>query len=158
MKLKNYTSGVRVEKSISEIESLLVKAGATAVSRFYVNGRLGGFLFEIPVRGIPMTFKLPSNPEAVERVMKEGVRKPHKGTMKRIGTLERIKEQAERTAWKLLNEWVHIQLSMISMQQAEAMQVFLPYIYDQKKDQTFFEKLKGTGFKQLAPAKEDPNA
>lgn len=146
MKLRNYTSSVSVEKSVSAIESLLVKAGALTVSRFYDDGRLAGFFFQIPVNGIAMTFKLPANPLAVRRVMEGEVKKPRRGTMNRVW------DQAERTAWKLLHDWVHTQLSMIQMEQAEAMQVFLPYAYDGKNDQTFFEKLKGSGFKQLAAA------
>lgn len=38
---------------------------------------------------------------------------------------------------------------MIKMEQAEAIQVFLPYIYDGKTDKTLFEKLKSSNFKQL---------
>ena len=43
----------------------------------------------------------------------------------------------------------YIQLSMIQMQQAEAIQVFLPYFYNGEKDQTLFESMKSSGFKQL---------
>jgi hypothetical protein len=81
--------------------------------------------------------------------MEAEVRKPHRGT------LERIAEQAERTAWSLLRDWVHIQVTMIQMQQAEAMQIFLPYAYDGKNNQTLFEKLKGNGFKLLSAKETD---
>lgn len=149
MKLKNYTSTVSVERSISAIETLLVQAGASHVGRFYNDEKkLCGFLFQLPLNGIPATFKLPSNPDAVRKVMQAEVLKPHRGTM------ERIAEQAEKTAWRILHEWVHIQLTMIQMQQAEAIQVFLPYWYDGKKDQTLFERMRDGGFKQLTAAKE----
>jgi len=145
MKIKNYTSNVAITKSISAIEELLVKAGAKAISKFYDdNNRIAGFIFQIIVNNIPLTFKLPSNPKAVQKVMLAEIKKPHRGTK------QRIIEQAEKTSWKLLHEWVHIQLSMIQMEQAETMQVFLPYAYDGKKDQTFFEKLKVNNFKQLS--------
>jgi hypothetical protein len=144
MKLKNYTSSVSIERSISAIETLLVQAGAQYVSRFYNDKKqINGFLFQLPVNGIPVTFKLPSNPDAVKKVMRAEVLKP------REGTLERIEEQAERTAWRVLHEWVHIQLTMIQMQQAEAVQVFLPYCYDPKNDVTLFQKMRENGFKQL---------
>lgn len=146
MKLRNYTSSVPVERSVSVIESLLVEAGATHVARFYDGKSLSGFLFQLSVDDIPVTFKLPSNPLAVRRIMESEVRKPRRGTMNRVW------DQAERTAWKILAEWVHLQVTMILMQQAEAIQIFLPYAYDGKNDKTFFEKLKGNGFKQLASA------
>ena len=143
MKLKNYTSGVPIEKNISAIETLLVQAGATSISKFYDNKKIAGFIFQIVIDRQPITFKLPSNPLAVRRVLEAEIRNPHRGTM------ERIAEQAERTAWALLRDWVHIQVTMIQMQQAEAMQIFLPYAYDGINNETFFEKLKGNGFKQL---------
>lgn len=142
-KLKNYTSGVAAEKSISEIEGLLVRAGATAVSKFYEDQRLAGFIFQIPYNGIPLTFKLPSNPKAVQRVMMAGIKKKQKGTEKRVA------DQSERTAWALLRDWVHTQLSMIKMEQAEALQVFLPYSYNGDTDTTLFDKVKSGGFKLL---------
>jgi hypothetical protein len=47
---------------------------------------------------------------------------------------------------------------MIAMEQAEALQVFLPYAYDSKKDETFFERLKGNGFKQLPSHQQTENS
>lgn len=81
--------------------------------------------------------------------MEAEVKKPRRGTMNKVW------EQAERTAWALLRDWVHIQLSMIQMQQAEAIQIFLPYAFDPQTEETFFEKLKGGGFKQLTGVKKD---
>lgn len=72
--------------------------------------------------------------------------------------MNKVCEQAERTSWKLLHEWVHIQITMIAMEQAEALQVFLPYAYDSKKDETFFERLKGNGFKQLPSHQQTENS
>lgn len=144
MKLKNYTSNVKAEKSISEIEELLVQAGAKTISKFYDdNNSIAGFFFQLLINNIPHTFKLPSNPKAVESVMAKSIKKPHRGT------LERIKEQARKTSWRLLKEWIHIQITMIQLEQAEASQIFLPYIYDGKTDKTLFEKLKSSNFKQL---------
>ena len=67
--------------------------------------------------------------------MLEEIRKPHPGTR------ERVREQAERTAWKLLLDWVEVQVSMIVIGRREVIEVFLPYLYDFKKDQTLYQKL-----------------
>ena len=40
------------------------------------------------------------------------------------------------------------------MQQAEVLQIFLPYACVGGTDTTLFEKLKGTGFKQLQASNE----
>lgn len=150
MNLRNYTSTVPVGRTVADIEELLVKAGATTVSRFYDDKqRLAGFLFQMNVvtapntRPIPVTFKLPANPSAVEKVMKSGVKRAHKGTY------DRIADQAERTAWRLLYDWVSVQVSMILLEQAKAIQVFLPYYYDTRTDRTLFEHLEEGNFKLL---------
>jgi hypothetical protein len=64
-------------------------------------------------------------------------------------TCERIKAQAKRTEWALLRDWIHVQLSMVQMQQAEAVQIFLPFMCIPNSDRTFFERLKEDNFKQL---------
>lgn len=147
MKLKNYTSGVAVEKSISEIEKLLIGAGATAISKFYEGGKTAGFIFQIPFNGVPIVFKLPSNPEAVRRVMMKPIKKKHKGTEKRIN------EQSERTAWALLKDWVHVQISMVNMEQGDGLQMFLAYAYNEKNSTTFYDQIKDSGFKLLSSGK-----
>lgn len=60
-----------------------------------------------------------------------------------------IKEQAARTAWKLLADWIDIQLSLVELDQVEMLEIFMPYIYDAVKEQTFFERMKDSGFKLL---------
>jgi len=72
------------------------------------------------------------------------IRKP------RRETAEKIKDQAARTAWKILAEWAEIQVTLVHLQQAEAIEVFLPYAWDAGKDQTLFERLKEGKFKLIA--------
>ena len=100
----------------------------------------------MPINGKNATFKLPSDPHAVFVTMMKEVKRARKETVKRIEI------QAARTAWKILCEWVHIQITMIQMEQAEAIQVFLPYAFDGQ--QTFYERLKGNEFRQLTQHKE----
>jgi hypothetical protein len=147
--LRNYTSETTVEKSVADIMRLLVSAGATQIGMDYKDQMLSGVVFKMAVGPLPVLFRLPARPEAVAKVMKDEVKKP------RAGTFKRIDEQAERTAWALLRDWVHVQVSMIAMEQAEAIQVFLPYAWDPAKEQTFFDRMKGNGFKQLSAGKNE---
>lgn len=143
MNLRNYTSSVPVEKSTAAIERLLVDAGATHIVRSYTDRNLTGFIFTIEVSGRPITFKLPANPAAVKDMLVKGVKRL------RPETLRRLDEQSARTAWKLLLDWVHVQVSLIQMGQADAVQVFLPYAYDASKKETLYERLKTNEFKAL---------
>jgi hypothetical protein len=146
MKIRNYTSSVAVDKSLAEIEQLLVDIGANHFSKFYNEKKeLAGVLFQMLIGGTMQTFQLPAKPKAVEKVMLSEVKRPRRGTR------DKIQKQAARTAWKLLEEWVHIQVSMIQMEQAEAIQVFLPYVFDIESQQTYFDRLKENAFKQLQP-------
>jgi hypothetical protein len=62
-------------------------------------------------------------------------------------------EQASRTAWKIVQDWIEVQMSMIQMKQADTLQVFLPYVYDGKR--TFYQVLQQNNFRGLLPEKCD---
>ena len=143
MKLKNYTSSVPAERSVALIEKKLVEVGASHIAKSYENSHLSGIVFQVDNKGRPQAFKLPANVGAITEIMLEEIRKPHPGTE------ERVKEQAERTAWKLLLDWVEVQVSMILIGRREVIEVFLPYLYDFKKDETFYQKLVSSNFKML---------
>lgn len=147
MNLKNYTSSVPVINSIGRIEHRLAQAGATFISKAYAedkSGRSIGMIFQIPVNNVPVTFKLPAKTERVFDFMIKQRNRPPKQSQK-----EAILMQADRTAWKILSDWIDIQVSMIQLDQAEAIEIFLPYVYDGKTDRTLFDKMKEGNFKQL---------
>ncbi len=143
MNLKNYTSSVPADKSIMKIERLLVQVGAKNINKQYDEGVLKSVTFLIDINNQTAAFKLPAKVSVVEKVLKKDVKRPQ------AGTYERIKEQAERTAWKILCDWVEIQCSMIHLEQAELAEIFLPYHYDPKLDQTLWDKVKEGSIKLL---------
>ena len=147
MNLKNYTSTVPVERTITRIEQLLAEAGATGITKQYHQGRLASLSFRVDLpTGQDIEVRLPANHEAVLQAMTEAVRRPRRGTM------DRLKDQALRTSGKLMQDWVEVQLSLIRMKQAELAQVFLPYVWDGK--QTFYSALQGRNFLALTDGKE----
>ena len=142
--IKNYTSGVPVDRTLTKIEAALVKGGASNIMKMYEGGVLDAVSFSVvqPGTGQPITIRLPANVEAVYQTLHAGIKRPRKGTM------DKLKDQASRTAWKLMQDWIEVQMSLIQMQQAEFLQVFLPYVWNGKH--TFYSVLKETGFKMLA--------
>ena len=146
MPLKNYTSSVPVDRSISYIESKLAKAGAREILKMYdPDGRVEGIAFNMPVGNTNMTFKLPAKILACETVLRASVRRPNSETEKRI------KEQAERTAWKIVYDWVEVQMAMIELTQTEFFEVFMPYLYNHVTKQTYFQIVKEKGLQKLLP-------
>lgn len=137
--IKNYTSQVPVNRSVQHIEDRLVKHGAQNILKLYEEKKLVGIAFIVSVNGEGVPFRLPARVDRVRKQMAGSVRRP------RSGTMSRIEEQAARTAWKLLSDWVDIQMSLIELGQVELVEVFMPYIYDHSKGMTLFEKTKEDG-------------
>jgi len=123
MKIKNYTSAIPVERIISYIESELVKIGIAHIEKTYKDN-------------------LPANLEASFEIIKNIPEYKSKNK-------EWLRSQSNRTAWKLVFDWIQIQIAMIQLKQVEALQVFLPYVYDAVSNKTFYEKIVASNYKLL---------
>lgn len=140
--LKNYTSSVPVANTVAQIEQVLAKSHVTNIQKDYSNGRLTALCFRgVLPNGRSVNIRLPANSKAVYDVLLKQVKKPNKSTYARVA------EQAERTAWRLMKDWIEVQISLIEMQQADFVQVFLPYVWD--GELTFYGRLKEAEFKAL---------
>lgn len=139
--LKNYTSSVPVSRTISRIEELLAQIGAKAIGKNYANGKVSSITFQLEVMGRDHLIRLPSNPDAVYEALRAEVKRPHNGT------LERLRDQSERTAWKLQQDWLEVELSNIRLKQKEPLQSFLAYLWDGKR--TSYQMLREQGFAGL---------
>ena len=145
MNIKNYTSSVPVEKTISRIEVLLAEAGAKAIGKNYEAGRLSSLTFQLEIEGRDVVIRLPANPQAVYDALCKEVSRP------RNGTLERLQFQSDRTAWKIQQEWLEIELTKLRLNQTEPLQAFLPYVWNGQ--QTYYTALKEKSFKGLLTEK-----
>jgi len=128
--MKNYTSTVAPDKSVTQIEQLLIKAKAQSIAKEYsATGEIVAisFLIKNPETGLLVGIRLPSDVDACYAVLKD-MRKNSQwlsATKKSA-----LREQAKRTSWRLMFDWVAVQMSMIEMCQAELTQVFMPYIWN----------------------------
>jgi hypothetical protein len=147
--IRNYTSVVAPAKSIATIEALLLKAGTTYVAKMYADRQVSGFIFKLPVEGREVMFKMPCQVSEVEAILMKGISTYAANFARRKAE---IHDQALRTAWKLLAEWVHLQLSMIALKQVEPLQAFLSFAYDPGTGTTYFEDLKRDQFRALPAA------
>ena len=120
MAIKNYTTEVDVYKSLGEIQGALASHGARKIMAEYdAAGQPIGVMFGIETASGPRGFCLPANVEGVRAVFTEqGIKtKP---------------EQAERTAWRNVRDWILAQMAIIEAGQVELEEVFLPYLVDRQ--------------------------
>lgn len=164
MFLKNYTSDVPVSQTIHRIEQVLIKCGVSGIMKEYgpINGAVSAVTFQIKLdHSKPWTIRLPANVQKAWDALwlnyADGEKLSDDGMRLRWSRKSKCKadfrEQAERTAWKIIQDWVEVQMSMIQMQQADFREVFLPYVWDGK--QTFFQSLEHSGFAGLLPEKTE---
>ena len=139
--MKNHSTTVSAIKSITIIEKHLAEFGAINISKQYEKKKIKSIFFQIDVKEKIFSFKLPANIEAAAKILKNKVKRPNKNTD------NKIKEQAEKTAWKIMSEWVQIQITLIEMEQAEFMELFLAYVFN--NDKTFYQQIKNENFKLL---------
>jgi len=167
MFLKNYTSEVPVTQTIARIEHALIKAGVSGIAKEYSptgNGEIFAITFTLRVEPMPpITIRLPADKDAAQQALwlnyADGYELTADGKGVQHGTKKKRKgdfrQQAERTAWKLVQDWIEVQLSMIQLKQADFLQVFLPYVWDGR--QTYYQALKANQFRAMLPEKcEEP--
>lgn len=148
IKIKNYTSDVPVDRTVSRIERALADAGVSQIHKeFGPDGGVAALLFTIAVEPEHnMTVRLPASPGRVADALYEQYRAQTSRPRKKR---EDFLEQAARTAWRLQQDWVEVQLSLIAMKQADPAEVFLSYIWDSRSHSTVYTRLLKSGFKQL---------
>jgi hypothetical protein len=139
--LKNYRSEMPIGRIMESITKLLVSHGARRIAYDYdEQGRQIGLLFDITTPQGSRTIKMPARIEKVARVMEEqqadGWRNP---------------DQAQRTAWKNIHDWIAAQMALLETEMVKLEEVFLPYMVNET-GQTLYEVLEGRGF-LLPPGK-----
>lgn len=144
MNIKNYTSSVAADKSILDIERILIAMGARNIAKEYDGfGKVDAISFSIPRGEGVVPFKLPAKREAIKKLFLKQYRRPSKTQE------EQCSAQADRTAWKNMKEWVELQATMIKLEQVEFMEVFMPYIYSMQQGKTVYELAKENSFQKL---------
>lgn len=128
MPLLNYTTEVPISKTASEIVGMLAKAGAMRISQsFGEDGAVAGIDFMLKIGSVPVLFQLPVQVDSAVAVYRKI--KPHR-TGRYADWEKRTRAQGERVAWRIVKDWVEVQLAMVELQQAEIGQLFMPYAVD----------------------------
>src|SRR5680860_996427 len=105
MALLNYTTGIDANKTISEIQAVLAKAGASAImSEYDDSGNIVALSFRLKMADSQISFTLPTDWHPVQAVLIEQRRRNS-----RVKTGE---GQARRVAWRITKDWVEAQLAI----------------------------------------------
>ena len=131
MPIKNYTTVVPANRSITEIQDALVKHGSTGVLYKYEQGtgRIEALQFLLRIKNQDVAFSLPVNWRKFQRVLQlQEVRRWDE------------EEYVYRVAWRNIRDWVIAQLALYETEIVEMPQVFLPFATD-AKGQTLYEKM-----------------
>lgn len=141
MPILNFSTKIDAWKTVNEIQQILAKHSITHFSiknegRFPV-----GLSFTIDYNGTPLNFLLPSNYKGVFQCLKQD---------KKVPNSSKNEEQALRTSWRIVKDWVEAQLAMVQSNLAPIQEVFMPYLIINAEGQTLSDKLlKGDGMKLL---------
>ena len=130
MPILNYTTTINSIKTIGEITQDLVERGANKIVVDYENALPVALTFQLIHNSKPILFSLPANIEGVHGcLIKQKVYKKYQ-----------TKEQAARTAWRILKVWIEAQIAIIDAEIVTPAQVFLPYAIT-KSGRTLYDEI-----------------
>lgn len=153
MNLKNYTSSVPVETTIMRIEQYLIATGlVTGIGKEYKDSTVQSIIFHICYEDgkLPMTIKLGASvDECVDFFWREHLRTAVRNRKVR----EDFNDQGARTAWKLQEDWVRVETSLILLKQRTVLQSFIAHQWDGER--TFYQRIVDSKYKMLASPKSE---
>lgn len=149
MALYMASTQIASERTAAEISRLLTEGGARRITMDYdEQGAVTALGFEIEHHGATLPFSLPINVEPVFRLMQK-----NRPISSRRRLEDRDREQARRTAWRIVMRWVQAQLAIIETEMVSTVQVFMPYLCVDQQGTSLFEALASGDFKALPAPK-----
>lgn len=139
MPILNYTTSIDSDKTIGEIQKILVKHGATKITTDYHGQIPVAVTFCLTMKGNLIAFSLPANYDGVFSAMKND-----RTINKRLVT----KEQALKVSWRIIKDWVEAQLALVEAHLADMAEVFLPYAVT-KNGTTLYKEIQNNGMLML---------
>src|SRR5436190_21452458 len=115
MAILNYTTEISPGKTALEIQVILSTKGAKRVMVDYDNeGEPSAVEFMIEVHKQPVYFRLPCNVDRVQMAL-------HRSKLERR---YKSTQHARRVAWRIIKDWVEVQMAFVECGQADLAEVF----------------------------------
>jgi hypothetical protein len=119
----NYTTTIEAAKTAGECIAMLAEHGADKIGMSYEARKPAGLTFSIETVHGPRQFSLPVNVEGVFRALARANREG------RIAPRYASREQAERVSWRVLKDWLEVQLALVDAGVAELEESMLAYVH-----------------------------
>ena len=146
------TTKVSADKTAGEIEEMLRKADVTKVAKEYESGRVKAIYFQMDTPEGSHPFMLPVNVDAVYWMMiseKRATPRYRAWDTQYVKAADKaVREQAERTAWRIIHWWLKAQLALVQTQMRTVTEVFFADMMV-GDGQTLYERLKEGNFTAL---------
>lgn len=121
----NYTTTIKVDTTLGEVQRILARAGCSAVATNYDGGRAVGLSFTLRTPHGERAFSLPVNLDGVLKLLQDS---PQVAKARKSGRHYDTPDHAERVAWRVVKDWLEAQLALIDASMATLDQVMLPYL------------------------------
>jgi hypothetical protein len=133
MAILNYTTKITANKTIGEISEILASNGAKKITMDYDDSGIpSSITFSLIANGIPIYFALPANYNGMHNAMRHDPGIPSKYC---------TQDQAIRTAWRVIKDWISAQCAIVQSGMVEMPEVFLPYAIT-KGGSTLYKEIK----------------
>jgi hypothetical protein len=140
MPIANYTTTVPAQNSVNEIQRMLVGHHAKSVMIDYEGQEPVGVAFLIPTKTGDVSFRLPANIAACQRVLD-----------RQVSRAIITRERASRVAWRILRDWTRAQMAILETEMVTLEEVMLPYMQVHGRE-TLYQVMQAQQFNLLPVA------
>jgi hypothetical protein len=152
MALKNYRS--ESTTTFDTIQKCLAAHRAKQVFFEYNDaGQIASIAFTLEIDGRHYPFRLPARVANVERLFYEEKNARTRSNQQTRNLTDTEREQAYRTAWANIRDWLTAQMALIDTGMVKAQEVLLPYMLT-PQGKTYYETLEQRRF--LLEGPEEP--
>lgn len=139
-KLKNYSTTISAQQTVTEILSLLMDLDAVNFGIIKDNGNVKAVSFTLEVLNYQLNFRIEARPDGVRRVLKEQNLEPRFLS----------ETHCRNVAWRLVRDWIATTIATVQIGQMKPAEAFMGFLLA-PSNQTMYEEFVSS--RLLGPGK-----
>lgn len=140
MPLLNYTTKIPYQKTMAEVEALLMVHGASEIyKKVDDEGHVSALLFRLRTPDGNLPIRLPIDANATLEVLQKQYL--NREVDRRFAT----KDHARKVAWRIIKDWLQAQVWLVETQMAKMEEILLPYLMVDS-NHTLYEAMRDKHF------------